>query len=72
MIIRIGHMYLEYFSVDNWNSEISINFTSKIEDAKRFSDEDIVIVKPIISNLLMLALEVEIIEYKKGGETNDN
>lgn len=58
MIIRLGHMYLSYFEVDNYNTVISISFTSKISDAKVFNDEDMLIVRPIIENLFMVSIDI--------------
>lgn len=64
MIIRLGHMYLSYFEVDNYNTVISINFTSKISDAKVFNDEDMLIVRPIIENLFMVSTDIVYSEVK--------
>ena len=70
MIIKIGHMYLEYFSVDNFDNDINLRFTSQVDNAKMFSDEDILIVKPIIQNLF--TFDNIYVVYSEGGDKNDN
>lgn len=53
-ILKINNMYVCNMSIDSYD----------IRDAKRFSDNDILIIKPIIQSLLSIELEALAEEVK--------
>ena len=68
-IIKVNDMYLSFISVDNYDNNLSLNFTTDIESARKFRTKTFL--KVIINNLSMLGFcedEVQIINI---GENDD-
>lgn len=64
-IFRIGDMYVESISIDSYDTEIYLKFTNKIEDAKRFELDNVIIFDNILKALFHLDFEVvDFIEVK--------
>ena len=59
MKIKFKKLYLSYLSFDNFDSEISIKFTSKIEQAKVIDEKDKEFYDIILSGL---GFEVDFVE----------
>lgn len=59
MKIKFKKLYLSYLSFDNFDSEISIKFTSKNEEAKMIDEKDKEFYDIILSGL---GFEVEFIQ----------
>lgn len=71
MIIKLGNMYLSRIEYSNYDNELLITFTSSIKEAKRFKDDEEIIVKNIIdSNLVEVSLLQKIEEKEE--IINDN
>lgn len=55
-ILKVNNMYVERMSIDSYDETTRCEFSSHIEDAKEFSEDDVIIIKPIIENLLSIEL----------------
>lgn len=65
-IFRFGDLYVEYISIENYDKEIEINFTNKIENAKKFNLDEVIIFDNILKALFHIDFEVvEYIEVKE-------
>lgn len=40
MIIQLGNMYIRSMSLENYDDEFSVSFTSQLDEAKRFNIND--------------------------------
>lgn len=56
-ILKLAKLYISYMSIDNYDSEIQVNFTSSINDAKRFDIDDIESFRYILEMLLECTFE---------------
>jgi len=63
-MLKIGRLYISNVTIDSYDSEISINFTSKIYEAKRFDSNDIESFKCMVE-LLMECSFIVITEVKE-------
>lgn len=66
-ILKVNNMYVRYMSIDSYDETVSCEFSSNIRDAKEFSEDNVLIVRPIIEKLLSIELETI---PKKDGDTN--
>ena len=57
-ILKIGKLYVSYMSIDNYESEIGVNFTSVIQEAKRFNFNDIELFKCMLELLMECKFDV--------------
>ncbi len=65
MIVKLGNMYLSRLEYSNYDNELLITFTSSINDAKIFVDNEEIIVKNIIDSNLVEVILLQKIEEKK-------
>lgn len=56
-ILRLAKLYISYISIDNYDNEIQVHFTSSINDAKRFDIDDIESFRYILEMLLECTFE---------------
>lgn len=57
-ILKIGKLYISGMSIDNYDSEISVSFTSIINEAKRFDVNDIELFKCILETVMECTFEI--------------
>lgn len=57
-ILKIGKLYISGMSIDNYDSEISVHFTSIINEAKRFDVNDIELFKCILETVMECTFEI--------------
>ena len=57
-MLKIGKLYISYVSIDNYESEIQVNFTSVINEAKRFDVNDIELFKCILEILMECTFDI--------------
>ena len=62
-ILKLGELYIARISIENYDTDISIEFTVKIDDAKIFNELNYLIFKNLIE--LLLNCELTIIEVNK-------
>lgn len=67
-ILKLNNMYVRYMSIDSYEETVACEFSSDIRDAKQFSEDNVLIVKPIIEQLLTVELETI---PKKEGDSDD-
>jgi hypothetical protein len=56
-IFKTGKLYVKGFYIDGYDSEIIVNFTSVINEAKRFDINDIELYKDMLELLMGSAFE---------------
>lgn len=69
-ILKLNNMYVRYMSIDSYDETVSCGFCSDSRDAKEFSEDNVLIVKPIIEQLL--TVELETIPKKEGDSDDQN
>ena len=57
-MLKIGKLYVSYVSIDNYDNEINVSFTSVINSAKRFDVNDIELFKFVLELLMECSFEV--------------
>ena len=62
-ILKLGDLYITRISIENYDTDISIEFTVKIDDAKIFNELNYLTFKNLIE--LLLNCELTIIEVNK-------
>ena len=62
-ILKLGDLYITRISIENYNTDISIEFTVKIDGAKIFNELNYLTFKNLIE--LLLNCELTIIEVNK-------
>ena len=62
-ILKLGKLYISRISIENYDTDISIEFTVKIDDAKNFNELNCLTFKDLIE--LLLNCELTIIEVNK-------
>lgn len=56
-ILKLGKLYISWVSIDNYDSEIKVDFTNSINDAKRFDINDIELFKCMLEILMECTFE---------------
>lgn len=56
-VFKIGKMYLSLLSIDNYDNEISIDFTSNISSAKKINSEQLEVYNGLLLNLFDTSVE---------------
>lgn len=57
-ILKLGELYIEHISIDNYDTDVNIGFTAKVDDAKKFNDLNYLTFKNLIEMLLNCELTV--------------
>ena len=60
-ILKLGELYIESISIENYDTDISIRFTAKVDDAKRFDDLNYLTFKNLIELLLNCELTIIVV-----------
>ena len=68
-VIKVNGMYLNFISIDNYDDELSMHFTTNIDNAKRYNARTFI--KVIINSLSLLGFNEDTIEVINMGEDND-
>lgn len=65
-ILNVNNMYVKIVSIDSYDGTTICSFTSNMNDAREFLENDVKIIKSLIEELL----SVKIIVLAKGGDIN--
>ena len=57
-ILKLGELYIARISIENYDSDISIEFTINIDDAKNFNELNYLTFKNLIELLLNCELKI--------------
>lgn len=57
-LLKLGELYIKYISIEKFDTDISINFTTKVDDAKKFNDLNYSTFKNLIELLLNCELTI--------------
>ena len=69
MIIQLGNMYIRSMSLDSYDTDFNVSFTSELSEAKKF---DIINEKYLIDVLRALFdIEFNIVYTTEGSESNE-
>lgn len=68
-VIKVNDMYLSFISIDNYDDELSMHFTTDINSAKEFGTRTFI--KVIINSLSLLGFNEDNIEIINKGEDDD-
>lgn len=68
MIIQLGNMYICDMSLENYNDEFSVGFTSDLTESKRFNINDKYIIDVLRS---LFDIEFNVIYIKDENERSD-
>lgn len=64
--LKVGVLYVKYFSIENYSNEIIVSFTSDINEAKEYNNEE----ETNINRELINSLGIEVLIYI-GEEINE-
>lgn len=57
--LKVGVLYVKYFSIENYSNEITVSFTSDINEAKEYNNEE----ETNINRELINSLGIEVLIY---------